>query len=150
MSVSYSLTIGVIKKENTTSFSVDIIKSFLEFGWTLYSQNNEIIYTDVGDEDNYDFCARNISVDEYFEIVEAKEQNGEIIAAGMFLFEEKCSYRIDLLITPDFKIIISPDDATQKVIDDIDILDVNWYLGKTLPALKDRDIFVESISFVQI
>lgn len=150
MSVSYSLTIGVNKKENTTSFSVDIIKSFLEFGWTLYSKNNEIIYTDVGDEDNYDFRARNISVDEYFRIVEAKEQNGESIAVGMFLFEEKCLYRIDLLITPDFKILISPDDATKKVIDDIDILDVNWYLGKTLPALKDRDIFVESISFVQI
>lgn len=48
MSLNYSFKICITQREDQSLKSVDIIKSYLEAGWSLYSEKNQIIYTEVG------------------------------------------------------------------------------------------------------
>lgn len=151
MSVSYNLKISVSSKSLTSLSTVSIIRAFLEKGWSLYSEDDKIIYTTVGDDDDFDFLAESIGVDEYFEIVNQKERKKENIAVALFYPEECVRYRIDLIFTPGHDIIVSPDDMTKKILlPDYNILDVNWYICKILPSFNKNDILVEGITYTQM
>lgn len=148
MSADYNFKISIAKRGNSDLSSVGIIENFLKAGWSLYSEKNEITYTDVGDNDNFHFLTKPIGEIEYFNIVNEKEKNNEMIAFALFCYEE-LRYRIDVIITPEYEILISPDDATKKMlIPTLNILDVNWYLCKLLPPLTNKNMLVESFSFM--
>lgn len=150
MSVDYIFEINIAQRGNANLTTADIIKYYLEAGWSLYSENNQIIYTVVGDNDDFDILANSISEAEYFDIVKQKEKNKEIIAFSLFYLEENYRYRIDIQISPEFEVIISPDDATKRMLNsNLNILDVNWYLCRVLPPLTNKDILVESYTFLQ-
>ena len=122
MSITYNFEISVSKKEGISS--IHIIESLLE--------------------------AKTITKEEYLNIASQKEKNNEMIALALFLLEEDYRYRIDIIITPEFNILISPDDKTKKIlISNLKILDVNWYLLKFLPALSNKNMIIESFSFIQ-
>lgn len=151
MSVSYNLKISVSSREPTGLSTVSIIQCFLANGWSLYSEDDKIIYTTVGDDDDFDFLAESIGTDEYFEIVNQKERKKENIAFALFYLEECIRYRVDIILTPSHDIIISPDDMTKKILlPAFNILDVNWYLGKILPSFNNDNILVEGITFTQM
>ena len=150
MSITYNFKITIVKRENANLLSMNIIDSFLENGWSLYSEKNEIIYTDIGDNDDFDFKAKSMSKNEYFDIVNQKEKHHEIIAVAMFYLEEYHRYRIDVILTPEFDILISPDDITKKMLSSsLNILDMNWYLCKIMPALINKNMLVEGVSYTQ-
>ena len=71
------------------------------------------------------------------------------------LFEVRYEYRNikgiqSILITPKYEIVLSPDDETRKMlIPDLNILDVNWYFSKLLPALLKSDFIIERFSYSQ-
>lgn len=149
MSVDYNFKINIAQRVNANLTSADIVKCYLEAGWSLYSEKNLIIYTEVGDNDDFDFLANSISENEYFDIAKQKEKNNENIALALFCLEENYRYRIDVIITPEFEILISPDDETKKMlIPQLNILDVNWYLCRVLPPLANKNILVENFSFI--
>lgn len=148
MSVEYNFQIKLVKKENKDLLVTNIIESLINAGWSLFSGDNNIIYTDIGDDDNFDFIARNITKDEYYNIVQQKQLQCETIAFAMFYLENNCRYRIDIIITSEFEIILSPDDITKKMLSvKLDLLDVNWYFCKILPHLTNPNMSVESFSF---
>lgn len=150
MSADYIFGINIAQQRNANLTSVNIVKCYLEAGWSLYSEKNQIIYTGVGDNDEFNFLANSISEAEYFDIVKQKEKNNEIIAFSLFCLEENYRYRIDIHITPEFEIIISPDDATKRMLNsNLNILDVNWYLCRILPPLTNKNMLVESFTFIQ-
>lgn len=150
MSITYNFRITIAKRGNVNLLSMNIIDNFLKTGWSLYSEKDEIIYTDIGDNDNFDFKAKSMSKNEYFDIVNQKEKNHEIIAVALFYLEEYYRYRIDIMITPEFDILISPDDMTKKMLlSSLNILDMNWYLCKIMPALINENMLVEGFSYTQ-
>lgn len=150
MSMTYNFRISIAKKENMNLQSTNIIDCFLNAGWSLYSEKNEIIYTDIGDNDDFNFAAKTINKNEYFDIVNQKEKNHEIIAVALFYLEECYRCRIDIMITPEFDILISPDDMTKKMLlPSLNILDMNWYLCKIIPCLNNKDMMVEGVSYTQ-
>lgn len=68
----------------------------------------------------------------------------------LFYLEEYNRYRIDVIITPEFDILISPDDATKKMLSShLNLLDMNWYLCKIMSALTNENILVEGFSYTQ-
>lgn len=150
MSVDRTFTISVAERRGTKLSAVNIINCFLEFGWSLYSAQGKIIYTAVGDSDDFEYFEKHISRSEYFHIVEQKELRDEVIAFAMF-YEENCiSYRMNTLIMPSHEIVISPDDETRKMlISDLNILDTNWYFSKILPPLLNSNILIEAFSYAQ-
>ena len=151
MSVDYYFNINIIQRGISKFTAKDVIKCYLNAGWTLYSERNQVIYTGIGDSEEFDFLADFISETEFFDIVQRKEQNEEIIAFALFRIEENCRYRIDVMIASELEILISPDDATKKLlIPDLKVLDVNWYLCRILPPLINDNILVESFSYAQI
>lgn len=134
MSVDRTFTISIAERKGEKPSAVNIISCFLKFGWSFYSGQNQIIYTDVGDSDDFDFLAKQITESEYFHIVEQKESRGEVIAFSMFYKEDCHRYRINTLIMPNCEIVISPDDETRKMLmPDLNILDANWYFCKIIP-----------------
>lgn len=147
MSVVYNFKIRISKRKNTILSAIDIITSLMDNGWSLNSEKNEIIYTDVGDNDDFDFFSKMIEVEEYFNIVDKKQKNNEVISLAMFYLENDDRYRIDLIITPEFDILIAPDDATKKMLSsNMNMLDVNWYYFKLIPALTNEKMRVEDFS----
>ena len=150
MSVDRTFTISIAERNGKKPSAVNIINCFLKYGWSLYSARNHIIFTDVGDGDDFEFLAKHITESEYFHIVEQKESRGEVIAFSMF-YEEKCSrYRMNTLIMPNCEIVISPDDETRKMlIPDLNILDTSWYFCKILPPLLTANILIEAFSYSQ-
>ena len=68
----------------------------------------------------------------------------------MYDFEEYYRYRIDVIITTEFDILISPDDITKKMLlFSLNILDMNWYLCKIMPALTNENMLIEGFSYTQ-
>ena len=148
MSVSLLFEFNIVKSEGFTS--VNLIECFLKEGWSLYSEEGEIIYTDVGDIDDFDYQANCFSEQDYFKIVSQKERNSEIISFRMYWLEQNDRYRIDVLITPQLEILISPDDETKKMLEpELKMLDVNWYFYRILMTLSNSGIIVESYCFKQ-
>lgn len=96
------------------------------------------------------FFEKQISEEEYFKIVDQKELRGEVVAFAMHFMENNDRYRITVLITPKYQIVLSPDDETRKMLmPNLNILDVNWYLGKILPPLLNSNYVIESFSYAQ-
>lgn len=150
MSVDRIFEISIAERGGKKPSSVDIINCLLKFGWSLYSSENTVIYTGLGDSDDFDFLKERITESEYFRIVTQKELSKEVIAFSLF-YEENCyRYRINTLIMPNRTVVISPDDETRKLlIPDLNILDTNWYFSKILPPLLNADILIETYSFQQ-
>ena len=58
MSITYNFQINITKRKENSLSSTDIIESLIEAGWSLFSENNLIIYTDVGDDDDFNFLSK--------------------------------------------------------------------------------------------
>lgn len=152
MSITYNFQINITKRKENSLSSTDIIESLIEAGWSLFSENNLIIYTDVGDDDGFNFLSKPMNKREYYDIVNKKQRNKETIALALFRSENNCRYRIDVIITITsvFEVLISPDDATRKMLsNDLKILDVNWYISRIIPYLTNEKMLVENFSFSQ-
>ena len=151
MSAEYNLKIKIIKKGKDKLYAEDIIEALVNEGWSLFSEGNTIIYTDVLDGDDFNFVSKNIKKEDYYEIVSKKQKYGEPIACAMFYTEDRYIYRIDVIITSDFEVIISPDDLTKKMMNcENELLDMNWYICKIIPKLSNKNMIVESFSFCKI
>lgn len=151
MSVEYNLKIKIIKRGKNKIYAQDIIEALVNEGWSLFSEGNTIIYTDVLDGDDFNFVSKNIKKEDYYEIVSKKQKYGEPIACAMFYTEDRYIYRIDVIITSDFEVIISPDDLTKKMMNcENELLDMNWYICKIIPKLSNKNMIVESFSFCKI
>lgn len=55
MSVDRTFSISLAERNGKKLSAVSLINCFLEFGWNLYSTQGKIYYTDVGDDDSFDF-----------------------------------------------------------------------------------------------
>ena len=151
MSAEYNLKIKIIKKGKDKIYAEDIIEALVNEGWSLFSEGNTIIYTDVLDGDDFNFVSKNIKKEDYYEIVSKKQKYGEPIACAMFYTEDRYIYRIDVIITSDFEVIISPDDLTKKMMNcENELLNMNWYICKIIPKLSNKNMIVESFSFCKI
>ena len=84
MSAEYNLKIKIIKKGKDKIYAEDIIEALVNEGWSLFSEGNTIIYTDVLDGDDFNFVSKNIKKEDYYEIVSKKQKYGEPIACAMF------------------------------------------------------------------
>ncbi len=150
MSVDRTFSISLAGRKGEKLSAVSIINCFLEFGWNLYSAQGKIYYTDVGDDDYFNYVEKRIAEEEYFNIVEQKEALGEVISLALHYMEKSDRFRMIILITPKYEIVLSPDDETRKMlIPDLNILDVNWYFSKLLPALLKSDFIIERFSYSQ-
>lgn len=58
MSVMYNFKIDIVHREDITS--IDIIKSYLEAGWSLYSERNHIIYKEAHISEQNKFLSKKI------------------------------------------------------------------------------------------
>lgn len=151
MSVEYNLKIKIIKRGKNKIYAQDIIEALVNEGWSLFSEGDTIIYTDVSDGDNFNFVSQKIKKEDYYEIVSKKQKYGEPIACAMFYTEDRYVYRIDVIITSDFEVIISPDDLTKKMMNcENELLDMSWYICKIIPKLSNKNMIVESFSFCKI
>lgn len=153
MSIDRTFEISIAKKDGKKPSAVAIINCLLNFGWSLYSPQHSVIYTDVGDSDDFDFLNRKIAASEYFRIVTQKELNSETIAFSLFYVEDGNTYRVNVLIIPNlsnWEVVISPSDETVKMLmPDLNILDANWYFCKVLPPLLKSNILIETFSLSQ-
>ncbi len=150
MSVDRTFSISLAERKGEKLSAVSIIGCFLEFGWNLYSSQGKIYYTDVGDDDYFNYVEKRITEEEYFNIVEQKEAHGEIISFALHFMEKSDRFRMIILITPKYEIILSPDDETRKMlVPNLNILDVNWYFNKILPPLLKSDFIIGSFSYSQ-
>ena len=151
MSAEYNLKIKIIKKGKDKIYAEDIIEALVNEGWSLFSEGNTIIYTDVLDGDDFNFVSKNIKKEDYYEIVSKKQKYGEPIACAMFYTEDRYIYRIDVIITSDFEVIISPDDLTKKMMNcENELLDMNWYICRIIQKLSNKNMIVELCSFCKI
>lgn len=75
MSMNCFFKINITQRDDAKVTPADIVKCYLEAGWSLYSEKNLIIYTGVGDNDDFGFLANSISETEYFDIIKQKEKN---------------------------------------------------------------------------
>ena len=87
MSITYNFQINITKRKENSLSSTDIIESLIEAGWSLFSENNLIIYTDVGDDDDFNFLSKPMNKREYYDIVNKKQRNKETIALALFRSE---------------------------------------------------------------
>ena len=150
MSVTYNIKINIVRRQKIDLSATDILESLIDAGWGLFSEENLIIYTDLGDDDDFNFMSKSMNKNQYYTIVKQKQKNDEVIGLAMFFLEDNYRYRIDVIITSEFEIIISPDDATKKMLSyDLDLLDVNWYFYRIIPYLTNKKMLVESFSFSQ-
>lgn len=149
MSIDYGLSINLHCQKGVLSV-IDIVKSLTKGGWSLFSEENKIIFTDVGDCDDFEYVSRSMSIETFYDIIDKKKANQEVIAFALFLVEGSDKYRIDVMIFCDFTVLISPSDCSKKMLcSHVKILDISWYLERTIPFLSNDIMVVEDFAFRQ-
>lgn len=155
MSVTYHFGIEIVNRGERDLSVTDVIERFIAAGWSLFSDSNTIIFTDINDRDDYNYLSKHIGQNEYYDIVRKKQENEEPVAFAMFRSEDHRKYRIDVIIVPKledsrFEISISPSDGTRKILSaNQEMLDINWYLIRVIPYLTNDRMAVESFSYLQ-
>ena len=79
MSVTYNIKINIVRREKIDLSSTDILESLIDAGWSLFSEENLIIYTDIGDDDDFNFMSKSMNKNQYYTIVKQKQKNDEEI-----------------------------------------------------------------------
>ena len=79
MSIDYGLSINLHCKKGVLSV-IDIVKSLTKGGWSIFSEDNKIIFTDVGDCDDFEYVSRSMSIETFYDIVDKKKANQEVVA----------------------------------------------------------------------
>lgn len=144
MSISASLSVILANRCNQSLSSVKIINSLLNNGWHL-EKNNKIYYLPLGDDDDFDWQENQINKDAFAEIVEQKEQAGEIIGVG--LTWGNTDIGVILLIYANYQLSFSLAINRKKL--QSNVTDFNWYLEKILPCLETDFMTVSNFSFSQ-
>ncbi len=145
MSISASLNISLASRGNQALSSVKIIESLSNNGWNLIN-NGKICYLPIGDQDDFDWQESQISKSDFLEVVKRKEQAGEIV--GVVINWGNTNVGGDLLIHQDYKLTFSIT-VNRKSLEDSDLTDFNWYLGKILPCFEMDSMTVANFSFDQ-
>lgn len=65
MSATYLFEIDIIKRKESDLSATDLIESFIAAGWSLFSENSTIIFTDTNDIDDYNYLSKHIEKNEY-------------------------------------------------------------------------------------
>ncbi|WP_160117930.1 hypothetical protein, partial [Lacrimispora sphenoides] len=97
------------------------------------------------DDDDFDWQENQINKDAFAEIVEQKEQAGEIIGVG--LTWGNTDIGVILLIYTNYQLSFSLTINRKKL--QSNITDFNWYLEKILPCLETDFMTVSNFSFSQ-
>lgn len=150
MSVVYDFEIVVSSKSEQLLLPEDIIESLRHAGWDLYTRNGQILFTALGDKDDFDIISQKISRQEYYKIAEQKYRCGETVSFSMFCDENGSEMRIDVMIMPDFTVAVFPDDFSKKILPGAGkLLDVSWYTPRLIPCLNNEKMIVERYCFNQ-
>lgn len=148
MSTEYLFKIELAKRNGKELNAVHVIENMIKGGWSLFSEEGKIIYADISDEYDFHFMAKNISKAAYYDMVNEKQIKCELIAFAMFYIENEHAYRIDVIITSDFQVLISIDDLNKKMLcNQFKLLDINWYAYHIIPYLTNDEMQVEFFSF---
>lgn len=149
MSVSASIDIQFVQKENDRMSSIAVLQKLIQFGWT-FNDYGLVSYLPIGDNDDYDWQREDISIDSIMNIISVKEQNRENIGVvltwkdtdigGQFLLWNDGNLSINLTIN--LKRLEGIDESKN-----IKITDVNWYFTRLIPAFKGKELSVESCRY---
>jgi len=145
MSVSASIDLQLAVSNRSRLSRVEIVQSFLAFGWTL-NDGGGVSYLPVGDDDEFDWLTANINHDEVLEVLKKKEMLGELIGISMTWKESGIGG--DFLLRSDGAISVILTKNIKRVIE-TGFADVNWYINKVITPLS-RVARIESLRYNEI
>ena len=153
MSVSASIDLRVVSRSSKKPISQ--MQILIKNGWNL-QRNGYVCFLPIGDGDNFAWEALPMSIESLMEILQEKENKGELI--GVLTTWQDSEIEGDLLLWSNQEIEKDPTktsfslnvNATRKILLEYGrdkITDVNWYLTKLLPAFNQGDTRVEYFSY---
>lgn len=144
MADSISLDIKLAYNDNINY--KEIIQLLLDGGWTIEEQGT-IVFLPLNDDDMFDWTSSNISIEEFFSIIDKKEKAEEII--GVELYWENTHIGGHLLLHSHFEFSFLMNINTKYTKASESIPDYNWYAEKMIPCFNSRYHITEySFDFV--
>jgi hypothetical protein len=145
MSLSASIDLQLAVSNRPRLSGVEIIQSFLAFGWTL-NDDGGVSYLPIGDDDEFDWQTANINHDEILEIIKKKEMLGELI--GISMTWGKSGIGGDFLLRSNGSISVILSTNLKRDIE-TGLIDVNWYISKIITPLS-KLVGIESLRYNEI
>lgn len=147
MSSLANIDITLVEKGGEEILAKDLINVFINNGWT-WKINGKALFIPVGDNTNCNWVHEEMNYDDLIRIIEKKESLQEpnfiTLAWGktektiiMGIYSER---ELFIIINGKKKMIYSP-------VSNESLIDISWYLRKTILLLNDNGFYVESYRF---
>jgi hypothetical protein len=143
MSVSAAIDLELSTSSDRVS-AKKVLMTLHDFGWSFDDHGN-VSYLPVGDQDDFDWQSEKMSVENLLEIVEAKEQRGELI--GVTITWKDTGIGGQLLLQSDGTMTFSITVNRKCIDEETRITDVNWYLMRLLLPLNQNGFYVAFFQF---
>lgn len=143
MAVLASIDVNLITSFGRVS-TKKVLMSLYDFGWS-FDDHGKVSYLPIGDEDNFSWKSEQMSTEDLLEIIELKEKMSEV--NGVTMTWKNTGIGGDFLFWTDGNISINLTVNRKLIDDEIKITDVNWYLTKLLPPLKQNDVYISSFRY---
>lgn len=127
-----------------------IIEALIKSGWR-YEYGEVVNLLPVGHKDEYTWPGLKLSHDEFWSILNQKEDIGETIGVslswedtetgGTFLFEQQECKRIIIMFSITYEI--------QK-INNYDLTNVSWYIERIVPYIPSEKFYISEIVFKEV
>ena len=125
---------------------IDVINLFNESGWKYYDEEKNIEYLPLGDDDDFDWQKKILSVDELKEMINNKQDKFERV--GLNLYHENSEAGITLL-AKNTKAIVIDLNINRKTIENNreSITDIGWYFDNIVQRFKERGCPIDYVKF---
>ncbi len=155
MSISASIDLRIV--ESSSGKIVSPIKTLgllRSNGWNVFNKNGFVFYLPIGDNEMFDWIGNKIDEVPLMQILEEKEQKGELIGIGLtwqnteiggevLLWSEKEMMLKNIHTSMSFCLT-----RDRKILDShLKMTDVNWYLTKLLPTFDQKNVCVEYFTY---
>lgn len=119
---------------------IEILKKFQQIGWGLYNSQEKIEYLPLGDNDDYDWQCKKMSMNQFYNIVEKKIDCGEIVGINLYYRDGKEGVSLLAHNTRQIMLNIS---INRKTIDE-NHTDMSWYINNIIYQLFKVDVKILS------
>lgn len=122
---------------------LDVFKAFHRIGWWIYNSEKEVEYLPIADDDNFNWQREKILEEEFYNIINMKNNNGEVI--GVNLFYNNSNVGISMLAHGTKCITLGMSINRKKVYEKF--TDIAWYIENIIYKLFELDVRIVSYRF---
>lgn len=143
MSIIPELTIHVT---NITSVFEFIVK-LNDIGWNWKNEKGETEFLPLNDNDNFNWCCKEITLEELFHLTTEKEKANEIVGIQLYYHFGKVGITLLANKSSEYSFSFNSNRVTVAAERGIGSTNVNWYIERIIWELQKQNVQIQFMQY---